>query len=130
MVRQEPHFISRLSNPVQLSSSVSNDSEDDSRTGCRNVSHCQQQQDYAHPDDHTQPTYKMTPGFKPFAGATLLERPIDKIWLLLLYTGPEFMLAYNSSYQVELKNKLATFYIGVNFFEAVSFPERAYFHVE
>ena len=23
-------------------------------------------QDYVHPDDHTQPTYKMTPGFKPF----------------------------------------------------------------
>ena len=23
-------------------------------------------QDYAHPEDHTQPTYDMTPGFKPF----------------------------------------------------------------
>ena len=23
-------------------------------------------QDYVDPDDHTQPTYKMTPGFKPF----------------------------------------------------------------
>ena len=23
-------------------------------------------QDYVHPDDHTQPTYKMTPLFKPF----------------------------------------------------------------
>ena len=23
-------------------------------------------QDYAHRDDHTQPTYEMTPGFKPF----------------------------------------------------------------
>ena len=23
-------------------------------------------QDYVHPDDHTQPTYDMTPGFKPF----------------------------------------------------------------
>ena len=23
-------------------------------------------QDYVHPDDHTQPTYEMTPGFKPF----------------------------------------------------------------
>ena len=22
-------------------------------------------QDYAHPDDHTSPTYDMTPGFKP-----------------------------------------------------------------
>ena len=23
-------------------------------------------QDYVHPDDHTQPTYEMTRGFKPF----------------------------------------------------------------
>ena len=23
-------------------------------------------QDYVHPDDHTQPAYEMTPGFKPF----------------------------------------------------------------
>ena len=23
-------------------------------------------QDYVHRDDHTQPTYEMTPGFKPF----------------------------------------------------------------
>ena len=23
-------------------------------------------QDYVHPDDHTNPTYEMTPGFKPF----------------------------------------------------------------
>ena len=23
-------------------------------------------QDYVHPDDHTQPTYETTPGFKPF----------------------------------------------------------------
>ena len=23
-------------------------------------------QDYVHPDDHTQPTYEMIPGFKPF----------------------------------------------------------------
>ena len=46
--------------PVKLPS----DSEDDYRTGCRNVSHCQQQQSYSgirspgsYPDDHTQPTY-------------------------------------------------------------------------
>ena len=24
-------------------------------------------QDYVHPDDQTQPTFEMTPGFKPFA---------------------------------------------------------------
>ena len=32
-------------------------SEDDYRTGCRNVSHCQQQQDYVNTDDQTQPTF-------------------------------------------------------------------------
>ena len=40
------------------------DSEDDYRTGCRNVSHCKQQQyspiqDYVHPDDQTQPFDKV-----------------------------------------------------------------------
>ena len=31
-------------------------------------------QDYAvHPDDHTQPTYEMTPGFKPFTRSELLD---------------------------------------------------------
>ena len=32
-------------------------------------SHCQQQQSYSglrSPDDQTQPTFEMTPGFKPF----------------------------------------------------------------
>ena len=29
-------------------------------------------QDYVHPDDQTQPTFEMTPGFKPFTVATIL----------------------------------------------------------
>ena len=29
-------------------------------------------EDYVHPDDHTQPTYEMTPGFKPFTKITYL----------------------------------------------------------
>ena len=35
-------------------------SDDDYRTGCRNVSHSQQQftQDYDHQDDHIPPTYE------------------------------------------------------------------------
>ena len=44
------------------------DSEDDFRSGCRNVSHQQQFfsiQSYTHPDDHTIQTTD-TPGFKPF----------------------------------------------------------------
>ena len=45
------------------------DSKDDYRTGCRNVSHCQQQfysELRYQPDDHAQPTYEMTRAFKPF----------------------------------------------------------------
>ena len=29
-------------------------------------------QDYVHPDDQTQPTFEMTPGFKPFTLSLLL----------------------------------------------------------
>ena len=29
-------------------------------------------QDYVHPDDQTQPTFEMTPGFKPFTVFTYL----------------------------------------------------------
>ena len=30
-------------------------------------------QDYVHPDDHTQPTYETTPGFKPFTVFYMLQ---------------------------------------------------------
>ena len=30
-------------------------------------------QDYVHPEDHTQPIYEMTPGFKPFKDTFLLR---------------------------------------------------------
>ena len=30
-------------------------------------------QDYVHPDDQTQPTFEMTPGFKPFTRYQMLE---------------------------------------------------------
>ena len=30
-------------------------------------------QDYVHPDDQTQPTFEMTPGFKPFTVLHLTE---------------------------------------------------------
>ena len=33
-------------------------------------------QDYVHPDDQTQPTFEMTPGFKPFTVLLL----VDKEW--------------------------------------------------
>ena len=31
-------------------------------------------QDYVHPDDQTQPTFEMTPGFKPFTEPTLFQK--------------------------------------------------------
>ena len=30
-------------------------------------------QDYVHPDDQTQPTFEMTPGFKPFTNPPLFD---------------------------------------------------------
>ena len=36
-------------------------------------------QDYFHPDDQTQPTFEMTPGFKPFTLLLLLCRSM-KLW--------------------------------------------------
>ena len=45
------------------------DYEDDYRTGCRNVSHCQQQQSYSglrSPGRSNSAYFEMTPGFKPF----------------------------------------------------------------
>ena len=30
-------------------------------------------QDYVHPDDQTQPTFEMTPGFKPFTVFTIVS---------------------------------------------------------
>ena len=35
-------------------------------------------QDYIHPDDQTQPTFEITPGFKPFTKYTLLQEPLQK----------------------------------------------------
>ena len=53
------------------------------RTGCRNVSYCQQQPSYSvlycvHPDDQTQPTYEMTPGFKPFTEELYVSKKVEE----------------------------------------------------
>ena len=53
-------------------------------------------QDYVHPDDQTQPTFEMTPGFKPFTSKILLAKSysilpvrlkciIDKALFLLFF---------------------------------------------
>ena len=38
-------------------------------------------QDYVHPDDHTQPTYEMTPGFKPFTELIWHATTESIVWL-------------------------------------------------
>ena len=38
-------------------------------------------QDYVNPDDQTQPTFEMTPGFKPF---TVLITTFDRLQLLIV----------------------------------------------
>ena len=35
-------------------------------------------QDYVHPDDHTQPAYEKTPGFKPFTVLVYLPTTLEK----------------------------------------------------
>ena len=42
-------------------------------------------QDYVHPDDQTQPTFEMTPGFKPFTKVFKIRNKIFKIRNLHLY---------------------------------------------
>ena len=41
-------------------------------------------QDYVHPDDQTQPTFEMTPGFKPF---TVLKQNLSpyNFWFICFY---------------------------------------------
>ena len=41
-------------------------------------------QDYVHPDDQTQPTFEMTPGFKPF---TIIIRII----IIIIYSANLYM---------------------------------------
>ena len=37
-------------------------------------------QDYVHPDDQTQPTFEMAPGFKPFTQLDLLQDKLERGW--------------------------------------------------
>ena len=42
-------------------------------------------QDYVHPDDQTQPTYEMTPGFRPFTQGKffgIIATKIERTWIL------------------------------------------------
>ena len=43
-------------------------------------------QDYVHPDDQTQPTFEMTPGFKPFTLWYMsINPPIDMLFFFYFY---------------------------------------------
>ena len=41
-------------------------------------------QDYVHPDDQTQPTFEMTPGFKPFTKKKIVKIYPREVFLYLL----------------------------------------------
>ena len=54
--------------------------------------------DYVHPDDQTQPTFEMTPGFKPFTMRiliTLLE--LDSFVRCLFVTNMQYIVMYTES---------------------------------
>ena len=58
------------------SKTTSIDSENGYRACCRtsvNANNNSPIQDYVDPDDHTQPTYEMTPGLKPFTNQHLID---------------------------------------------------------
>ena len=63
------HITTKLTNhtprPRSSDDDSSLDSEDDYRSGSRNVSHQQLSEDYSHPDDHAK-LITDTPRFKPF----------------------------------------------------------------
>ena len=41
-------------------------------------------QDYVHPDDQTQPTFEMTPGFKPFTIITIMMMMMMMMMMLIM----------------------------------------------
>ena len=44
-------------------------------------------QDYVHPDDQTQPTFDMTPGFKPFTVIIMIKTGSFTILKMILVSG-------------------------------------------
>ena len=47
-------------------------------------------QDYVHQDDHTQPTFEMTPGFKPFTNKELTQSQSNLQYSLIQVHSNEF----------------------------------------
>ena len=59
------NFIQQLSSPIQLTLTLKMTTAQVAETSVT-VNNNSPIQDYVHPDDQTQPTFEMTPGFKPF----------------------------------------------------------------
>ena len=47
-------------------------------------------QDYVHPDDQTQPTFEMTPGFKPFTIIIIMMMMMIKVMVMMNNFSIEF----------------------------------------
>ena len=47
-------------------------------------------QDYVHPDDQTQPTFEMTPGFKPFTRIIIMMMMMIKVMVMMNNFSIEF----------------------------------------
>ena len=47
-------------------------------------------QDYVHPDDQTQPTFEMTPGFKPFTILIIMMMMMIKVMVMMNNFSIEF----------------------------------------
>ena len=47
-------------------------------------------QDYVHPDDQTQPTFEMTPGFKPFTIIIIMMMMMMKVMVMMNNFSIEF----------------------------------------
>ena len=70
------------------------------RTGCRSVTHCQQEQCYsglyAHPDDQTQPTFEYFHSKVLFYEDIVQLLLVLKVTLLYSYCNKGFVLSYKN----------------------------------
>ena len=61
-------------------------------------------QDYVHPDDQTQPTFEMTPGFKPFTVVFMLLTP-QKLHTKAFTIRESNFDANNVSFEINFREK-------------------------
>ena len=65
-------------------------------------------QDYVHPDDHTQPTYEMTPGFKPFTFSISIVQQQHQFYLDSTLTYSDIYIKKNLKYREEYRLPIIT----------------------